>query len=327
MEIHLAAWGQNGAGSAASGTTGHSQVLRPVRYPHVLESFHYMNSKIVSAARADGTKFFLDSGAFSMFTQGVDVDLDKYAAFIHGHPDIIKVASNLDDTSKDEAKSYSNQKALEALGCTVQPVFHAREDPVWLQRYIEEGYSYIFIGGMVPETTQWLQGWLDHIWQNYLTDKHGAPLVKVHGFGLTSLPLMFRYPWHSVDSTSWLMTATFGSIFLDMPQPRGGVKDIKVDFSDKSTKRHDLNSWHYGSLSAVEQHAVRERLAELEAERPYKDPQLETELEGVMGCQQGLCPEALAASYGWRRWANIEYFRRAMDRGVSRFTERQPTLF
>lgn len=326
MQIHLAAWSQNGAGSAATTSAGHGRVLLPVRYPHVLESYHYMNDKIVAAAKADGTKFFLDSGAFSMFTQGAKVDIKSYANFINSHQNIIKVASNLDDITKTEKISYANQKALEGFGCKVQPVFHAREDETWLTQYLDEGYDYIFLGGLVPETTQWLEQWLDHIWHNYLINEDGTPRIKVHGFGLTSLPLMFRYPWYSVDSTSWLMTASFGSIFLDMPQRNGTVQDFKIDFSTTSSKRRDIASWHWDTLTTPEQSVVRQRLEELEAIRP-KNPELEAELEAFMGCKQGFNPKALGLSYGWRRWANIEYFRRAMDRKVDRFLRKQDTLF
>jgi hypothetical protein len=71
---------------------------------------------------------------------------------------------------------------------------------------------------------------------------------------------------------------------------------------------------------------VLERLEQLEAERP-KHLELEAELEAFMGCKQGFNPEALGKSYGWRRYANVEYFRRAMNRKVDHFIQTQPTLF
>jgi hypothetical protein len=328
MQIHLAAWGQNGGGSAA-GISGisHARVLFPVRYPYVLESYHYMNDKIVDAARTDSIKFFLDSGAFSMFTQGVEVNLKGYAEFIHEHQDIIHAASNLDAIGQgQEQLSYDRQKQLEAMGAMVKPVHHVRDSDSWLQRYLGEGYDYIFLGGMVPESNPVLLGWLDHVWHKYLTNPDGTARVKVHGFGLTSLDLMFRYPWFSVDSTSWVMAASFGSVFLDMPQRDGTIKDYKIDFSTSSSKRYDINSWHWTSLSEPERTVVLERLEQLEAERP-KHPELEAELEAFMGCKQGFNPEALGKSYGWRRYANVEYFRRAMNRKVDHFIQTQPTLF
>lgn len=327
MNIYLAAWFMNGGGSAsATAAASHQRVQLPVRYPYILESYHYMKNSIIEAARLDDIKLFLDSGAFSMFTQGAEISLENYAQFILNNQNSIYVASNLDDVTKTEHLSYANQKALEALGCKVQPVYHAREGAAWLCKYMNEGYDYIFIGGLVPETTKWLLGWLDYIWHSYLIKPDGTARLKVHGFGLTSLKLMYRYPWHSVDSTSWLMTSSFGTIFLDLPQPDGTMRDYKVDFSTTSGKRHDIDSWHFGSLSVPERNIVLARLEELEAARP-KHPELEAELEAFMGCKQGFNPEALGKSYGWRRWANVEYFRRAMARGTDRFVRQQETLF
>lgn len=323
MKIHLAAWWQNGCGDDMN---MHSRNLHAVRYPYLLESFHYMTRRTVDLSRATGIKFFLDSGAYSMFTQGVKIDLERYAKFILQYRDCISVASNLDDITKTESISYANQKRLEELGCAVQPVFHAREDPRWLVKYLDEGYDYIFIGGLVPETTKWLEGWLDHIWHHYLTNPDGTARVKVHGFGLTSLPLMFRYPWESVDSTSWLMTSNFGAIFLDFDRGNGVVQDYKIDFSNKSGKRYDMDSWHFNSLNDTDRRTVLQRLEELEAARP-KNPELEEQVAAEMGCRQGFYPEALAVSYGWRRYANAEYFRRAMNRRIDRFTHRQPELW
>lgn len=298
-----------------------------VTYPYVLESFHYMKSSMVKEIRSDKQTIFLDSGAFSMFTQGVKVDLASYANYIKNHSDIIHVASNLDAIGAgNEQLSYDRQKQLEDMGVDIKPVHHVRDHDEWLVRYLEEGYDYIFLGGMVPENTPTLMKWLDDMWSKYLTNPDGTPKVKVHGFGLTTLSLMTRYPWYSVDSTSWVMTSRFGSIFLDVPQPDGTIRDYKVDFSSRSNKKREIDSWHFETLPLLLQNQILERLEQLEAERP-KFPELEAELEKLAGYKIGYNPTALAESYGCRDWANIEYFRRAMNRNVDRFVSKQETLF
>lgn len=327
MKIYMAGIYAGGRGAALSASP-HLRVTRMVKYPHLLESFHYMSPSMVRDIREHKDTIFLDSGAFSMFTQGAKVDLKKYAQFIHDHPDIIEVASNLDAIGEGkEELTYANQKALEGMGVKIQPVHHVRDADHWLKRYMDEGYDYIFLGGMVPESTQTLQVWLDRIWDHYLTDEQGRARVKVHGFGLTTLSLMFRYPWHSVDSTSWVMVSRFGSIFLDFPQPDGTVKDYKIDFSEHSSKKTDITSWHYLSLTRDEQRRVDARLEELEAARTDRNPELEAELEAQTGYKQGYNPEALAKSYGWRDHMNVNYFRRAMKRRVDTFLVSQETLF
>ena len=195
----------------------------------------------------------MDSGAYTAFTQKVIITVDDYAAWINQHGHLFTVRACLDDTSKNEQLSYNNQKALESQGCEVQPVFHAREDAQWLKRYLDEGYDYIFIGGMVPETTRWLMDWLDELFSKYLTNPDGTARVKMHGFGLTDQKLMFRYPWYSVDSTSWLMTSNFGGCtFLD---PDTGQL-VKVVMSEDSPEARRWSGWHYTNLTQEQQAKV-----------------------------------------------------------------------
>lgn len=326
MQIYMAAWWHTGNGPGTRVTNIHQRNLQEVRYPYHLESFHYMDQSIIAQAKASGAKFFIDSGAFSAMTQGIKIDIKKYASFIRYYESMLSIASNLDDTSRNEALSYSNQKTLEDLGCKVQPVFHCREDDKWLKKYLDEGYDYIFIGGMVPETTKWLHGWLDHIWHHYLTNPDGTARIKVHGFGLTSLPLMFKYPWYSVDSTTWRAQAAFGGVFLEFEQPDGSIRDYTIDFSQSSPQRYNLNGWHFNSLPDIMRRAVMARLDKMESDRP-KNPDIENRVAAMMGCQQGFYPEALSKSYGWRFYANLEYFRRAMNRRVDRFTRQQDSIW
>lgn len=317
MKIYLGAYYQSRL-AVPDTTSAHMRIAQLARrYPHMLESFHYMSPKMVDAIRANNNHtVFLDSGAFSAFTQGTTIDINEYAKFIREHPDIVAVASNLDVIGRDAsaaAATYENQKKLEALGVKVCPVHHVRDDDYWLEKYLGEGYPYIFLGGMVPETIPTLRLWLRHVWRRYLLNEDGTARVKVHGFGLTNLELMFRHPWHSVDSTSWAMTAQYGGVLIDFPRPSGRVRTVKVDFSNKSGKRYDVNSWHFNSLIKPLRNVVVARLEQLEAERS-KEPEVEAQLEEETGYKQGFNPVALAESYGWRDYFNIEFFRRAMSR-------------
>jgi hypothetical protein len=63
---------------------------------------------------------------------------------------------------------------------------------------------------MVPVETTQPRLWLDEVFAHYLTFA-GAPIIKVHGFGMTTFELMARYPWYSVDSSSWLMGGRNGT--------------------------------------------------------------------------------------------------------------------
>lgn len=319
MKIYMAGfYSAHGAGTPNAMISGISDPK------FVLESYHYMDKRKAEHIRKEKKDIFLDSGAFSMFTQGVEVNLAAYAKYIEENSDIIHVASNLDVIGRNnEEASYKNQKELEGYGAIICPVHHARDTDRWLQRYLDEGYDYIFLGGMVPEGTPYLLEWLDHVWGKYLTNPDGSPKIKVHGFGLTTLTLMLRYPWYSVDSTSWVMTSRYGSVYLDLPEAN---KRIKVDFSTQSTKQREVNSWHYKNLRPDERRVIELRLAELDKTRA-KNQVVENLVQEATGFLQGYTPHALGEMYGWRDHMNIDFFNRLCCDEYTRFHQEQPKLF
>lgn len=218
-----------------------------------LESYHYIHrERAVQRIRREGVKVFLDSGAFSAFSMGVNVDLGKYCDYIHKNLDIIEhidgqpLASVLDAIG-DADGTWRNQMAMEARGVRPLPCYHYGE-PIEVLQYYIANYSYITIGGMVPISTPQLKLWLDRLWADYLTDDKGHPVVKVHGFGLTSLPLMMRYPWYSVDSSTWVQWAANGMVLV--PGQVG-----QVDVSNKSSRKK-IRGQHMDSVSPLETAAI-----------------------------------------------------------------------
>ena len=230
------------------------QARRDVRY--YLESYHYIHRQAhIDRIRADGVQLFLDSGAFSAFTKGVQVDLPAYCEYIHRNMDIIEVidgalcASVLDGIGDPKA-TYANQKAMEQLGVKPLPCFHYGEPEEYLDYYVAN-YSYITLGGMVPISTPQLRLWLDRIWEKHLIDGSGRPKIKVHGFGLTVLELMGRYPWYSVDSSSWVQIAANGNILI----PGFGI----MATSDSSPSRK-MAGQHIDTIPAVTRNRIKELL-------------------------------------------------------------------
>ena len=226
--------------------------------PHILESYHYIGSqRIVDQMREDGAKVFLDSGAFSAFTLGVEIDLPTYCEYIKRNRDLWRVEDgammcSVLDGIGDPLKTYQNQLAMEQLGAPPLPCFHFGEDERYLEHYVKN-YEYITIGGMVGKPSAQLARWLDRIWEKYMVDHTGKPRLKVHAFGITAIPIMERYPWYSVDSSSWIQSAAFGSIIT----PDWGPLSV----SSKSPSRHDAGQ-HATTLTQVEQDFVFQTLEE-----------------------------------------------------------------
>jgi len=168
-------------------------------------------------------QIFLDSGAFSAFTKGVDVDIYEYIDYIKRHKDHLHLYANL-DVIGDSAATWKNQKIMERAGLSPLPCFHYGEHTKWLKKYIRN-YEYIALGGMVPIQSQQLQMWLDDLFENYICGKDGLPRVKVHGFGMTTQSLILRYPWYSIDSTSWAIAGGIGDIMV--PVVTWGIYDFQ----------------------------------------------------------------------------------------------------
>ena len=192
---------------------------------------------------------FLDSGAFSAWSKGAEINIQEYINFIKKYKNQIDVYSVLDDI-KDPVKTLENQKIMEAAGLDPLPCYHYGEDEKYLERYIAE-YDYVALGGMVPVSSKDLQLWLDRIFADYICDSSGIPKTKIHGFGMTAFRLIRRYPWWSVDSTSWIMTSRMGGVWI--PQFKNGkwvynVDPLKIQISNKSPKK-EVSGQHYDTLN------------------------------------------------------------------------------
>jgi hypothetical protein len=180
-------------------------------------------------------RLFLDSGAFSLFGEHVAKKppaaryefydskqfrqyVNRYARFVKRHEGLFTHYANV-DVIGDPERSYQVQKRLEKKGLKPIPAVHFGSSSKWLRRYIDEGYDYIAFGGLAFRrhngTTRAAEKWLDRMWSIVCPASNDyRPIVRIHGFGVTSFAFMLRYPWYSVDSTSYNKAAGFGGIYV-----------------------------------------------------------------------------------------------------------------
>lgn len=176
-------------------------------------------------------KHFLDSGAFSQRakaraykkkhhnewdyyrTEDFKKYRRNYAKFLKKYKLAIDFYANI-DVIGNEKLSYENQKWLERKGLNPIPVVHfdPKKNMTYLQRYIDEGHRLIGLGGMVIRGSQLkaTEDWLTCCFT--LAKKY--PDLKFHGFGITKHELLIKYPWYSVDSTTWIKRGAFGEILV-----------------------------------------------------------------------------------------------------------------
>lgn len=99
------------------------------------------------------------------------------------------------------------------------PVFHQGEDYKWLRNMLEfrdkdgRQIPYICISTNKDKNITIQEEWLHEVFD--IISKSSNPNIKTHALGLTSLRVLKMFPITSADSTSWLRTATTGSIYSD----------------------------------------------------------------------------------------------------------------
>lgn len=264
---------------------------------------------------------FLDSGAFTLWTTAAkwakenrrsqwdyyDTDehwkyLDDYAAFVKKYAAGIDFYANVDAIPNGEL-TYRNQKYLEDKhDLSPVPVVHLSQDSSkWLTKYIEEGYEFIGLGGLAGKASRKARrDWLDKCFNIVCDNRKRLPVVKIHGFGITSYRMLLRYPWWSVDSVTWAKQGGFGSIMV--PHKRGNEFDFsenpyQIAVSMESAKQKVLSE-HYLTLTENQRRIVREWLDEIGV--PL----------GEVGADGQVVEHGVLTRHTERRAANLLFFER-----------------
>lgn len=191
-------------------TNWHIDLLRAAKVRNILVSYFYYSKKL-----PEGFHIALDSGAFSADNSGKAINIDEFIDFAKGNFDKCDVVFNLDVIGQKQAAedsaaaSYENLKYMESKGVKPLPVFHQGEDFKWLDRLVSE-YDYVGLGGVAGDMMQRrgeIEKWFGYIFYRY-------PKHKFHGLGVTGMGLLKKFPFYSVDSTSWVKWANFGRTLI-----------------------------------------------------------------------------------------------------------------
>lgn len=183
-----------------------------VRPQRMLFSFHgNANLAIDEIHEAlPGVEIFLDSGAYSAFASGAQIDPEKYLRWVDRWASKV-VAAAAPDVIGDATRSHA--LTLEALqqdfGVPMLPVFHVGDPWSYLEEYA--GLTeYLAFGGMVPFVLRGeiLRRWIAEGFRR-LSHSH-----RVHAFGLTVAPLLHAFPWCSADSSTWMVGCMFGTCLI-----------------------------------------------------------------------------------------------------------------
>ena len=181
---------------------------------YILESFYSGEKECLKILKKCNTdNFLLDSGAFT-FMNGRNTTkeillsyLDKYIAFINKYN--IKYFFELDvDTIFGIDFVEYMRKKLEKETCKkCIPVWHKNRGVKYWKMMVEN-YDYVAIGGLAVKDIKEKEYHLIKKMVDYAAIKG----VKVHGLGFTKTKKLLNERWqfYSVDSSSWLSSATRG---------------------------------------------------------------------------------------------------------------------
>lgn len=161
--------------------------------------------------------------------------LEGYIEFLTEHKDELEMYVGLDIIYNAKA-TQEVQAYIESCGLDPIPVFHYGEPWSVLKKYIDK-YDYIGVGGLGQGTS--VRSYVDFGDKifSYVCDKHGLPTVRIHGFAMTSIQLMKRYPWYSCDSSTWSSLSRNGWVRFPRLTPAGDYDWLRKPISWRFTER------------------------------------------------------------------------------------------
>lgn len=200
---------------------------------------------------------FMDSGAFSAVSYNKPIVLWDYIEFLHEYYDIISHYVVLDIIG-DAEKTWENQKIMEDTGLSPIPVYHIEDDIRFLYKCLE--YPFFALGGMAGGTsTNARKSFLDKCFEIICDTPDNLPKRPVHGFGIMSPELIVKYPFYSVDTSSYVDYSQYAMLLIPKVGTAGeylwGKTPNKVFVSARSPKVSILGK-HIKNMHKAEKQKV-----------------------------------------------------------------------
>jgi hypothetical protein len=185
---------------------------------------------------------FVDSGAFSAMTRGIEINVDDYIKWLNEYSANMEKFCCFDrigiteDEFEDCAKAtwenylYMYDKLKEPHKLVY--VYHYGEPIEYLHNALEFGCKHIALGGVAKRK----RGERQVFFESLKNEFNEHPDVVVHAFGMTDVTLLQEYTYiHGADSTSWLWPCKFSETQHDCMS--------KAYWSDKNPEKpHHINN-------------------------------------------------------------------------------------
>ena len=209
-----------------------------------------LEENVVRGAQGDFSYYDLTKGAhFRRYC-------DSYASFVKKFSDRIELFANVDVIGSPELTWEVQRFFEEEHGLRLVPVIHHGASLSWVEKYLEKKYDILGLGGMARRMgREDLMRWVDAVFLRLCPQSNGfKPIVRVHGFAVTAWEHMIRWPWFSVDSTSWVKYSAYGWMILprwSQNRFRFDLPPLVVNMSWRSPFKADRNKHHDNSIGDV----------------------------------------------------------------------------
>lgn len=180
------------------------QVIKKVRPPRLLCSYWYFKNKPLSAFCEElgyTPQILLDSGAYSAYTKGKNVNLMDYLAYIQSNLDYLHQYVSL-DVIGNERLTYLIYQLMKSYGLDPVAVVHYGDGPdLTIHQY---NGRLLALGGTVPvRDKKKVVRWCEEM-------KKLHPETSLHLLGSSSKELLRTGSLTSCDSSTWYIQAVNG---------------------------------------------------------------------------------------------------------------------
>lgn len=184
-------------------------IAREAPLKNVLVSFVYAgrnlerSASVMARLRAVGVeRVFMDSGAFTAWNSGVDIDLKEYERVVEAlQPDVYIQL----DVIGDPKATRRNLLRMRKDGFDPVPVF-TRGAPWNDLRRLKDETDYICLGNIARASEPVRREWLNGVFSVL------GPGVRTHGLGVSTPRIMLEFPFYSVDSATAQKAAGYANV-------------------------------------------------------------------------------------------------------------------
>lgn len=189
---------------------------------NVLLSYFYYSKVDFSILK--NLNLIADSGAFSADRLGARIKLADYVAWLRDWDGWFMWAASLDVINDKKATRRNWLVLRDKYGVDTVPTIHFGDEPSAMDFYAAQGVRFMGLGGLVGVKERPRGAWLAQVFKY---QRERWPGVEFHGWGVTQWPLL-RFPFRSVDSSSWNSGTKFGDLILRDPR---SLRDYRLDLS------------------------------------------------------------------------------------------------